>query len=165
MVRRDQGVLEPAGQSQSTFGYSSDAETCGTGMENALGRNAGLHSGSCFCSFLAEPAFGRRRRRGGPHHSGGGERGPLRGFERVTGSRCFVFKICTVYEETRKYFSIVLIHQEKFFTSELSKVIQRNLVDPSLQEDVLIPDVFFKYIYHVGCAITSHSTINSEVKI
>ena len=91
LVRRDQGVLEPVGQSQSTFGNSSDAETCGTGMENALGRNVGLRSGSCFCHFLAEPAFGRRRRWGGPHHPGGGERGPLRGFERVTGSRCFVF--------------------------------------------------------------------------
>ena len=29
----------------------------------------------------------------------------------------------------------------------------RNLVDPSLQDNVLIPDGFFKYIYHVGCAI------------
>ena len=32
----------------------------------------------------------------------------------------------------------------------------RNLIDPSLQDNVLIPDVFFKYIYHVG-----HSTINT----
>ena len=37
----------------------------------------------------------------------------------------------------------------------------RNLVDPSLQDNVLIPDVFFKYIYHVGCAINLHSIINS----
>ena len=29
----------------------------------------------------------------------------------------------------------------------------RNLIDPSLQDNVLIPDGFFKYIYHVGCAI------------
>ena len=29
----------------------------------------------------------------------------------------------------------------------------RNLKDPSLQDNVLIPDDFFKYIYHVGCAI------------
>ena len=42
-------------------------------------------------------------------------------------------------EETRKEFSIVLILQEKFF----------------------IPDDFFKYIYHVGCAINLHSIINS----
>ena len=37
----------------------------------------------------------------------------------------------------------------------------RNLIDPSLQDNVLIPDDFFKYIYHVGCAINLHSIINS----
>ena len=37
----------------------------------------------------------------------------------------------------------------------------RNLIDPSLQDIVLIPDSFFKYIYHVGCAINLHSIINS----
>ena len=37
----------------------------------------------------------------------------------------------------------------------------RNLVDPSLQDNVLIPDGFFKYIHHVGCAINLHSIINS----
>ena len=65
-------------------------------------------------------------------------------------------------EETRKDFSIVLILQEKFFTSELFKVIQdTTLIDPSLQDNVLIPDDFFKYIYHAGCAINVHSIINS----
>ena len=37
----------------------------------------------------------------------------------------------------------------------------RNLIDPILQDNVLIPDDFFKYIYHVGCAIKLHSIINS----
>ena len=37
----------------------------------------------------------------------------------------------------------------------------RKLMDPSLQDNVLIPDGFFKYIYHIGCAINSHSIINS----
>ena len=37
----------------------------------------------------------------------------------------------------------------------------RNLVDPSLQDNVVIPNGFFKYIYHVGCAINLHSIINS----
>ena len=36
----------------------------------------------------------------------------------------------------------------------------RNFIDPSLQDNVIIPDVFFKYIYHVGCAINLHSIIN-----
>ena len=37
----------------------------------------------------------------------------------------------------------------------------RNLIDPSLQDNVIIPDGFFKYIYHVECAINLHSIINS----
>ena len=37
----------------------------------------------------------------------------------------------------------------------------RNLIDPSLQDNVLIPDDFFEYIYHVVCAINLHSIINS----
>ena len=37
----------------------------------------------------------------------------------------------------------------------------RSVIDPSLQDNVTIPDGFFKYIYHVGCAINLHSIINS----
>ena len=37
----------------------------------------------------------------------------------------------------------------------------RNIIDPALQDNLVIPDVFFKYIYHVGCAIKLHSIINS----
>ena len=37
----------------------------------------------------------------------------------------------------------------------------RNLIDPPLQDNVLIPDGFFRYIYHVGCAINLRSIINS----
>ena len=37
----------------------------------------------------------------------------------------------------------------------------RNLIDPSSPDNVVIPDGFFKYIYHVGCAINLHSIINS----
>ena len=37
----------------------------------------------------------------------------------------------------------------------------RSLVDPTLQDNVDIPDGFFKYIYHVGCAVNLHSIINS----
>ena len=40
-------------------------------------------------------------------------------------------------------------------------VPSEKVVDPSLQDNVLIPDGFFKYIYHVGCAINLHSIINS----
>ena len=37
----------------------------------------------------------------------------------------------------------------------------RNLVDPTLQDNVVVQSNFFQYIYHVGCAINLHSIINS----
>ena len=37
----------------------------------------------------------------------------------------------------------------------------RNPIDPTLQDTVLIPDNFFEYIYHIGCAISLHSITNS----
>ena len=37
----------------------------------------------------------------------------------------------------------------------------RSLIDPSLEDNVVIPEGFFQHIYHVGCAINSHSIINS----
>ena len=37
----------------------------------------------------------------------------------------------------------------------------RNLIDPSLQDNVVIPSKLFQYIYHIGCAFNLHSIINS----
>ena len=37
----------------------------------------------------------------------------------------------------------------------------RNLIDPSLQDNVIFQRKFFQYIYHVRCAINLHSIINS----
>ena len=37
----------------------------------------------------------------------------------------------------------------------------RNLIDPSLQDTVIIQSNFFQYIYHVGCAFNLHSIISS----
>ena len=37
----------------------------------------------------------------------------------------------------------------------------RNLIDPTLQDNVVIASDFFQYIYHVGCAINLHSNIDS----
>ena len=39
----------------------------------------------------------------------------------------------------------------------------RNLIDPSLQDSVIIKSNFFQYIYHVGCAINLHSIISSAL--
>ena len=62
--------------------------------------------------------------------------------------------------------STVLMILEQLCISELFQGHSgRNLIDPSLhpslQDNVVIPDGFFKYIYHVGCAINLHSIINS----
>ena len=37
----------------------------------------------------------------------------------------------------------------------------RNLIDSSLQNNVIIPDDFFQYIHHVGYVFKLHSNINS----
>ena len=37
----------------------------------------------------------------------------------------------------------------------------RNLINPSLQDNVIIQSNFCQYIYHVGCAFNLHSIINS----
>ena len=66
-------------------------------------------------------------------------------------------------EETGKDSSIVLILQETFFTSKL--VLQghsgRNFCDLSLQDNVLIPDGFFKYILSRRMCNHLHSITNS----
>ena len=37
----------------------------------------------------------------------------------------------------------------------------RNTIDPTLQDNVLTPNKFFEYIYHIGCAVSLHSITNS----
>ena len=37
----------------------------------------------------------------------------------------------------------------------------RNLIDPSLQDNVVIQSEFFHHIYHIGCAFNLHSIINN----
>ena len=66
-------------------------------------------------------------------------------------------------EATIKYFIFVLARQDKkFFTFELFKVIQGAIpLILSVQDNVLIPNNFFKYIYHIGCAVNLHSITNS----
>ena len=61
----------------------------------------------------------------------------------------------------KNIFNIVLIHQNKIFFCALLGHSGRNLIDPSLQDNVLIPNDLFEYIYHIGCAINLHSIVNS----
>ena len=53
--------------------------------------------------------------------------------------------------------------QEILYLRALQGHSGRNTIDPSLQDNVLIPDNFFEYIYHIGCAINLHSITNSEL--
>ena len=41
------------------------------------------------------------------------------------------------------------------------RALQRNLIDPTLQDNVLIPNNFFEYIYLFGCVVSVHSITNS----
>ena len=51
--------------------------------------------------------------------------------------------------------------QEILYLRALQGHSGRNLIDPSLQDNVLIPNDFFEYTYHIGCAINLHSIMNS----
>ena len=51
--------------------------------------------------------------------------------------------------------------QEILYLRALQGHSGRNPIDPSLQDNVLIPNNFFMYIYHIGCAINLHSITNS----
>ena len=51
--------------------------------------------------------------------------------------------------------------QEILYLRALQGHSGRNPVDPSLQDNVFIPNNFFQYIYLVGCAICLHSITNS----
>ena len=55
--------------------------------------------------------------------------------------------------------------QEILYLRALQGHSGRNLIDPSLQDNVLIPNDFFEYIYHGGCAINLHSIVNSGLTL
>ena len=60
------------------------------------------------------------------------------------------FQYCTDASGTIVYFRALQGHSG------------RNLIDPSLQDNVVISG-FFQHIYHVGCAFNLHSIISSEL--
>ena len=51
--------------------------------------------------------------------------------------------------------------QEILYFRALQGHSGRNSIDPELQDNVLTPNNFFKYIYHIGRAINLHSITNS----
>ena len=56
---------------------------------------------------------------------------------------------CTVDSGTIVYFRALQGHSG------------RNLIDPLLQDNVVIQSGFFQQIYHIGCAFNLHSIINN----
>ena len=51
--------------------------------------------------------------------------------------------------------------QEILYLRALQGHSGRNPIDPTLQDNVIIPNNFFEYIYHAGCAVSLHSITNS----
>ena len=51
--------------------------------------------------------------------------------------------------------------QEILYLRALQGHSGRNPIDPTLQDNVLSPNNFFEYIYHIGCAVNVHSITNS----
>ena len=51
--------------------------------------------------------------------------------------------------------------QEILYFRALQRHSGRDPIDLTLQGNVLIPTDFFEYIYHIGCAISLHSVMNS----
>ena len=51
--------------------------------------------------------------------------------------------------------------QEILYLRALQGYSGRNPFEPSLQDNVLIPNNFFEYIYHIGCASNLLSITNS----
>ena len=51
--------------------------------------------------------------------------------------------------------------QKNLYLRALQGHSGRNLIDPSFQDNVLIPNDFFEYIYPIGCATNLHSIVNS----
>ena len=51
--------------------------------------------------------------------------------------------------------------QQILYLRALQGHSERNLIDLSLHDNVVIPNDFFEYFHHIGCAINLHSILNS----
>ena len=60
-------------------------------------------------------------------------------------------------ELTMRFAATAVVHA----TPWSSWCSRRNLIDPSLQDNVVVSSGFFQYIYHIGCAFNLHSIINN----
>ena len=67
-------------------------------------------------------------------------------------------------EKKRFHFFIDSTGEEILYLRAIQGHSGENPVDPSLQDNVLIPNDFFKYICHVGCIINMHYIIASGLR-
>ena len=73
-------------------------------------------------------------------------------------------KLVWLQEEVRKEdISIALMIRERFSTSVRAPQGHSgsDLIDPTLQDNVVIGTGIFSYVYHIGCAFNLHSIINN----
>ena len=65
----------------------------------------------------------------------------------------------------RQLFKDNLSKENEFFISDLFNTIQNAIpsIDLESWDNVLIPNYFFEYIYHIGCLINPHSITNSRL--
>ena len=52
--------------------------------------------------------------------------------------------------------------QEILYLRALQGHSGRNPIDPELQDNVLIPDNFFEYIHHIGCAKSVYTPLQNS---
>ena len=55
---------------------------------------------------------------------------------------------------------VLIIREESFYLRALQGQSGNNLIDPTLQDNVVIGGIFH-YIYYIGCAFNLHSIINN----
>ena len=68
---------------------------------------------------------------------------------------------CQQEEERKGDISTARIFQEQLFFRPPQEHSGRNLIDPSVQDNVIIQSGFFQQISHVECAFNLHSIINN----
>ena len=61
----------------------------------------------------------------------------------------------------KKIFQYCTERQEIFYLRALQNHLGRNSINLELQDNVFIPNNFFVYICHIGCAINLHTIMNS----
>ena len=84
-------------------------------------------------------------------------------FQKYNIGQMIVGNLVWQQEEVQKEdISTALRIQVQLFPSELFQGHSgRSLIDPSLQDNVIIQRGFFHHIYHFGCALNLHSIINN----